>query len=294
MIAKVFFALLILMAASGCLVKSSGSSAGQRADYEISADMKIASPVSNGEPKPSPENLNTIGEKKRKLIRQATFHLQAPDPEAVEAPVLAAMNKYGAYSATTEIHENSRSYTIRVPETSFQPLLDELDELKVMGRLLYRSESAEDVTLNYYDLEGRLQTKQELRTTFQRYLETAKTMEDIMAVETRIMELQNEIDWMGTELRSLSHLVEYATITLEIRRHPLAPSYAKPTLADRIGGLFGSFGDYAAAVLLILLGIIIYGIPGVVILVLLYWLLLGKIGLLKKLWRIAAGKGRQP
>jgi hypothetical protein len=42
--------------------------------------------------------------------------------------------------------------------------------------------------------------------------------------------------------------------------------------------------------MLALLGIVIYGTPSVLLTILLYWLLLGKIGLLKKLWRLAGGK----
>jgi hypothetical protein len=313
MIGRLFLGLLVLLGVDGC---SAQFSAEQMADYEALAvpandvaqsrsaysSMNTAPAAVNArtpgmgyddsraEPEPGIENLGAAEtEKTRKLIRRADLRLQAPNPEAAEPLVLAAMEQYGAYSATTEIQENSRSYTIRVPERAFQPLLD---ALKGMGRMLYRSESAEDVTLKYYDLEGRLQTKQELRTTFQRYLGTAKTIEDIMAVETRIMELQNEIDWMGTELRSLANLVEYATISLEIRGPPSAAVYAKPTLGERFSALFGSFGDYASSALLILLGILVYGIPLLGILLLWYWLFFGKIGLMKKVWRIASGKGK--
>lgn len=305
MMMNVLLGLLVLMAGAGCSAQSSeaadvmaqeqafGSEAKRQTSYAGAGLMMETDSVSAYEDAPAEPGLENMSAaetgKTRKLIRRATLHLQVPDLEAAEQPVLAAMNRYGAYAAATETYENSRSYTIRVPERTFQPLLD---ELKGMGRLLYRSESAEDVTLKYYDLEGRLQTKRELRSTFQKYLGTAKTMEDIMAVETRIMELQNEIDWMGAELRSLVNLVDYATISLEIRGHLSAGAYAKPLLRERLGELFGSFGDYASTVLLILLGIIIYGIPGLVILVLLYWLLLGKLGLMKKLWRVVSEKGK--
>jgi hypothetical protein len=40
----------------------------------------------------------------------------------------------------------------------------------------------------------------------------------------------------------------------------------------------------------VLVGIVIYGIPVILGAALLFWLLFGRIGLLKKLWRLAAGK----
>jgi alpha-D-ribose 1-methylphosphonate 5-triphosphate synthase subunit PhnG len=85
---------------------------------------------------------------------------------------------------------------------------------------LHRSENAEDVTLQYYDLEGRLNTKRELLKTYQSYLGRAKNIEEIMTVEKQIAELQNEIDWTGTRFRALADTVDYATIRLEISGSP--------------------------------------------------------------------------
>jgi hypothetical protein len=228
-------------------------------------------------------------EKTRKLIRRAELRLLSQNPETAETAVLEAMNKYGAYSAETHIYEHSRSYIIKVPEKAFQPLLGELTRV---GRILYRSESAEDATLKYYDLAGRLETKLTLRKAFQGHLENAKSIEDIMRVESRLAELHNEIDWLGTELRGLSNLVDYGTIALEMQMPQTAVSAGAPTLRDRAGVLFASFGNYASTVLLFLLGALIYGVPSLAILFLFYWLLFGKIGFLKILWRIASGKGK--
>jgi hypothetical protein len=159
-----------------------------------------------------------------------------------------------------------------------------------MGRLLHRSESTEDVTLRYYDLEGRLATKRELLKTYQSYLGSAKNIEEILAVEAKIAELEDDIDGTGKELRSLAGLVDYATVDLEIQGPENTPSYAAPTLGERLRGLFGAFGEFLSTVLVILLGIVVYGAPSLLILILLFWVLFGRIGLLKKLLLLAAGK----
>jgi hypothetical protein len=54
--------------------------------------------------------------------------------------------------------------------------------------------------------------------------------------------------------------------------------------------LFSALGEFLSRGLVILLGIVVYGIPVLIILTLLFWLLFGRIGLIKKLWRLAAGK----
>jgi hypothetical protein len=223
----------------------------------------------------------------RKLVRQANVRIRVQDPAEAEAAVTAAMAKHGAYAASAAINDNSRHFTIRVPSVSYDALLADIGGL---GRVLSRSENAEDVTVRYYDLEGRLATKRELLKTFQSYLGKAKTIEEILSVEERIAELEDEIDGTGRELRALGNLVDYATVELEVYGPVTASSYRDPSLGERLFELLDSFGDFASILALILVGIVIFGVPVVLILTVLFWVLFGRIGLLKKLWRTAAGK----
>jgi hypothetical protein len=227
-------------------------------------------------------------EKPRKLIQSASLRLRVEDPEEAEKPVMEALDKYGAYAASSNFYENSRSYTLRVPDGSYKALLADLNGL---GRLMYRSEHVEDISLRYYDLDGRLNTKRELLAAFQNYLGRAGNIEEIMTVETRIAELQNEIDWLGTELAGLANQADYATIDLELLG-PSSSSPSAPGLGERITDLLRSFGNYASVVLVILAGIVIYGIPSVLILALFFLLFFGRIGLIRKLFRLAAGRGK--
>jgi Tfp pilus assembly protein PilN len=226
-------------------------------------------------------------EQTRKLVKQAELSIRTEDLQAVEKRLADLMQKYGAWSSSTRLWENSSFYTLRVPSSAYDVMLADLIGI---GKLLRRSESAEDVTLKYYDLEGRLATKQELLKTFQSYLGKAGSIEEIMTVEQKIAELQQDIEWTGTQLRNLAHLVDYSTIELEIMGPASASSYPAPTLGERLGELFGSFGETASGALVVLVGILIYGVPALLILIVLFWIFFGKIGLFKKLWRLAAGK----
>ena len=111
-----------------------------------------------------------------------------------------------------------------------------------------------------------------------------------MTVESRIADLQREIDQTGTQFRNLANLVDYSTIDLEIVGPVSASSYSEPTLGERLKELFSSFSGVASGALVVLTGIIIYGIPAALIIILLFWILFGRVGLLKKLWRLAARK----
>jgi hypothetical protein len=108
-------------------------------------------------------------------------------------------------------------------------------------------------------------------------------------VESRIADLQQEIDWTGTQLRNLANLVDYSTVNVEITG-PSGSSYSSPTLAERFGNFFNSLGEVFSTALVALAGIVMYGVPALIIGVLLFWLLFGRIGLIRKLWRLAAKK----
>jgi hypothetical protein len=226
-------------------------------------------------------------EQSRKLTKTAEIRIRVEDPGATEKPIAELMAKYNAWSASSGIYENSRSYTIRVPEGFYEAMLEDLSGL---GKIIRRTEYTEDVTLRYYDMEGRLATRQELLKTYQGYLGRANNIDEIMTVERRIAELQWEIEQTATQFRNLSNQIYYSTINIDITGPVNSGSYSRPGLGEKLADLFGSAGDVVSSALVVLIGIIIYGAPIVLVAVLLFWILFGRIGLLKKLWRLAAGK----
>jgi hypothetical protein len=224
----------------------------------------------------------------RKLAKRAYINIRTENLDKADASVAALMEKHGAYAASTDVQENySRHYSIRVPSSEYNAFLDGTGG---MGRILHRSESTEDVTLRYYDLEGRLATKRELLATFQSYLGKAKNIEEILSVEARLADLHNEIDGTGRELRNLANRVDYATVDLSLLGPVTSTPNRQVTLGEKIRELFGAFGGFLSTVAVVLVGIVIYGIPILLLLAIFFWLFFGKIGLLKKLWRVAAGK----
>lgn len=223
----------------------------------------------------------------RKLIKRAFVRIRVDNLEAADTSISNLLRIYDAYSASTEADEHSRHYSLRVPAHRYEAFLSELEG---MGRLIRRSESTEDVMLHYYDLEGRLEMKRGLLSTFQSYLTRARNIEEILSVEYRIAELQNEIDRTGSQLRHLSNRIDYATIDLNLLGPAAASQTQSLTLLERIAQMFSNFGKFLATVLIVIIGIILFGTPIILLLVLLYLILFGKIGLLRKLWSLVRVK----
>ena len=223
----------------------------------------------------------------RKLVKSAYIRIRVENLEAANNSVLVLLGKYSAYAASTTIQENSHHYSLRVPSYQYDAFLTEMNG---MGRLIQRTENTEDVTLRYYDLAGRIESMRELLRTFQSYLGKAKNIEEILSVESRIADLQREIEFTGTQLRNLANRVDYSTIDLNLLGPAAASLNQGETLDERIRQLFGGFGGFLSTAAVILLGIVIYGIPVLALAALFFWVLFGRIGLMKKLWRLLTSK----
>jgi len=241
----------------------------------------------NGTAQENQSETANLTDNERKLVKRASVRIRVDNLETADTLVVNLLNEYNAYSASTSVDEKSNYYSLRVPSTKYDLFLAEMNNI---GRLIYRSESTEDVTLQYYDLESRLESKRELLRTYQSYLRRAANIEEILSVEARIADLQQEIDNTGTRLRNLGNRVDYSTIELSL----IGPVTLKPkqgmTLTEKIKQLFAGFGGFLSGLLVVVISTLIYGIPILALVILLIWILFGKIGLLRKLWRLVVKK----
>ena len=279
------FSFFILVFA-GCSKSMDYGSAPMMADSEY-----YRAETSNESIEQFGENIQDIQEVAiRKLITSSNLQIRIENLNSGVDTLNEIMGKYGTYASSIIVRENLRDYTIRVPAVNYKYLLNEIMEI---GNVIRFNETTEDVTLRYFDLESRLNTKRELIITFQSYLGRANNIEEILSVEKRIAELQAEIDDVGRQFRLLSDLIDYSTIRLELLGPISGADYGRVTIWDRIKGLMTGFKDYVSTIVIALLAIVVYGIPIIIILLLLYWLFFGKIGLLKKSFKLVSGKDKR-
>ena len=218
------------------------------------------------------------------LARTADIRIKVENLDRAADELVAIMEKYAAYGSSGSMTETLHRHTIRVPAVSYGPFVLAVAEL---GLAVSRTENAEDVTIRYFDLEGRLATQRELLNTFRAYLARASTIQDILEVERRIAETQRTIDDMGNNLRILGNRVDYATVSLAIEGPYVGKAGVRATLGERIAVLFGGFGGFASGVVVVLIGFVVYAVPILALVAAFIWLSFGRIGLLKKLWRFA-------
>ena len=97
-----------------------------------------------------------------------------------------------------------------------------------------RSESAQDVTLQYSDLESRKKSLTVEQDRIWALLEKADTLESVIALEERLSEIRYQLESMESQLRLYDNQVDYSTVCLSINEIKGAASFT-PTEPEGLG-----------------------------------------------------------
>ena len=154
----------------------------------------------------------------RKLITTMHLDMETYDFDKLLAEVEERTTALGGYvenQSVNNMYDSSRyaNYTIRIPEYNLEEFTKSVTE---DSNVTSRDKYVEDVTLTYVDMQSR---KEVLRTEEDRLLEMLEAAQDIetmIMVESRLSEVQADIESMESQLRAYDNLISYSTVHLNI------------------------------------------------------------------------------
>lgn len=227
---------------------------------------------------------NPAGQQDRKLIKTGSISLEVEQLAATEEAVLAWCQSFGGYVASSFNHETNAAFTVRIPAVRFD---DAMAAAGNLGRVRSRNISTQDVSEQFYDLRTRLDTRKILRDRLQSYLAQAKDMEDLLHIERELNSTLTEIESMEGRMRRLSNQIDYSTITVDasLPYRTTDQGFQWPSLDRTVPRFLSNVVDFFVGFVAVVLYIIIFGIPVLGLVALLYWLLLGRVGLLRKIFK---------
>jgi hypothetical protein len=115
-------------------------------------------------------------------------------------------------------------------------------------------------------------------------------MDEILQVERSLSEVTNDIEWLEGTFRDLGKRIELATLSVSLHTvYSADPS--RPSLGQSLRRLLGGFGEAVRVFLVVLAGLVLYGIPALLVLAGLWWLAFGRLGLVRRLF-VLAGRNR--
>lgn len=157
-----------------------------------------------------------------KLIRRANLTVQTTEFDKAVTALEMLVMELGGYYETAELRSgsyynqnSSRSgnYTIRIPADKYDAFMSQVDGI---GYLARKNESSEDVGEVYYDIEARLKTQRTKQERLLELLKRAQSMEDIIALESALTDVEYHIEQYTSDLNRYDGLVSFATIHLSL------------------------------------------------------------------------------
>lgn len=277
-------ALAISLVATSCA--SSKREPGAAMDMNYTADSGfLYSPEDVKESADSIEpsaSLSTVAE--RKVIRNASFHLQTKDYDDTMTRLEAEIAAFGGYvqqssSYGDKTQGNAVSYlTIRIPESRYEEFKALVPTL---GNVTSSSEGGDDVTAQYFDTDTRLTVLRAQETRILELLAKAETVEEMLQIESELTRIRTEIEQLTTTLKRYDDLVSYATFELNISQ---AAEYTLPE--ESFGAkLLQTMGDSLEAAWVVVQNLIFFLIWALPYLILLAVVLL-------IVWRVIRRKRR--
>lgn len=151
----------------------------------------------------------------RKLVRTVSLDMEADDFDSFLAEVNNLIRDVGGYIEQSDIwgEPRSASMTARIPSGRLDSFLGELEG---RGNITRRSETTEDVTLQYTDLESRKKTLEVEQDRIWALLEKADSLDAVIALEQRLSEIRYSLESMESQLRLYDNQVEYSTVNLNL------------------------------------------------------------------------------
>ncbi|MEF9895033.1 MAG: DUF4349 domain-containing protein [Clostridia bacterium] len=105
------------------------------------------------------------------------------------------------------------SMTVRVQEAQLDEFLASLD---AVGTVTYKSESAEDISSQYYDVASRLAAYKAQQTRLGELVKSAANLEDMLLLEDKQTQVQQSIDELEGQMRGWDSLANDAPVYITL------------------------------------------------------------------------------
>ncbi len=222
-------AFLIMLTIPACgASSSSGSSASDSAAWSNSMPAEGAVQEAGIYEEAAETDMGSVSEtaaldenagSDRKLIKNVSMAVETEDYTGLVSNIQNRVEELGGYTESFEAYNESSvgnrsaSLTLRIPADRLDEFVSQVEEI---SNIVSRQETVEDVTLTYVDLESRRRMYEEEEDRLLSLLEQAETLEEIIALESRLTEVRYQLESMESQLRPMDNQVNYSTVYLSI------------------------------------------------------------------------------
>ena len=186
---------------------------------ELDAVSRAGGSEAAEQPEEQPGILRSEQQLERKIIRDANLSLKVDDFAAAYQNLSELAGRYGGYVVSGDAYsydgETMQRGYIMLRVEAYR-LEEALTEIESMGKVENRNTYTQDVTMDYYDIAGRLN---QYRTQEKRLLEIlnkAETVEDLVTVERELTRLRAQLESLTGQLRYYDQMTTLSSISVSL------------------------------------------------------------------------------
>lgn len=169
-----------------------------------------------------------IPKSERKIVTNTSVSLLVKDVKMAADQITNKAEEMGGFMVNRDANFPEEGATglvvVRVPVLKIKEFLIEVKKTGV--KVIYENVTGTDVTDQYRDLEARLTTLRKNKTTFERIMGQAETVDEILRVQNSIFGLQDQIDSLVGQQKYLEQVSVTALVSVNLATDELALPYA--------------------------------------------------------------------
>jgi hypothetical protein len=154
---------------------------------------------------------------KRAVIRNGTLTIRVDNVEKAEKQVGKLVDQLGGYISNSSLSSEAQQLTLslKIPAGEFDGTMTSLEGL---GTRITKNVTTQDVTAELVDLDARLKIMRAQEDAFRNMLKKASGQQEMMDIQTRVMELRSQIESLAAQQKSLGDLAALSTIELTMQQ----------------------------------------------------------------------------
>lgn len=226
-------------------------------EYEVTEEAvadTAAMPESGSVTEGKTEEVTADPRADRKLITTMNLSAETENFDSLMGNLEKQITEMGGYiessnqwNGSTDIYgnrlEDRNAYlVIRIPAEKLNSFVTMMEE---NSNITSKSQSVEDVTLAYVDLESHKKALLAEQDRLLELMEMVETVEDLITVEDKLANVRYQLESMESQLRTYDNKINYSTVNLDLQEVKRLTPTEEPTVWGRIKSGF-SENMYAA------------------------------------------------
>jgi len=231
-------ALILALLAGGCGAKMSKTeeAVSQTAAYDTAASTYASEPAAEAPMEMAEEEavaeegggiasttgIDSVEATGQKLIKTVGMSVETKEFDTLLENLRQKVEEIGGYIESSDISGSSYYsvsgnryawFSLRIPADKLDGFVTIVGE---MGNVTNKHESVQDITLQYVDVESHKKALLTEQERLMALLEKAESMEDIIAIESRLSQVRYELQSYESTLRTYDNQVNYSTVSLDV------------------------------------------------------------------------------